>query len=257
TKGRRRHAGVPGPDRLPDRGDRADRILVHVPGPRALRAARGADGRVDGGHLCAGDAAGVRLFGGAARLRAERGQGDAPAAAAADRVDGAGQFRPVPRRARNACADGRLGGARDLFPRLPVRFCAGVCARDAGRVRAAVARIGGDRDPGLSSGRGDRDPLAGQHHARAMGHGLLRRARGGRMGGGRRADRLCRRTLEPRPSLAPDADRGGVPLLHRPPVGDRGGRLLAARHRLAGVAGRDRAGRRDGGGVLGLLPDRP
>src|SRR3546814_1323914 len=56
--------------------------------------------------------------------------------------------------------------------------------------------------------------------------------------------------------MAPDADRGGIPVLHHPSDGDRGGRLCdrRARDRTGGRI-RDPAGG-DGGGVLGLLSDR-
>src|SRR3546814_2346928 len=47
----------------------------------------------------------------------------------------------------------------------------------------------------------------------------------------RGADRDRRDLLEPRFGMAPDADRGGIPVLHHPSDGDRGGRLCDRRAR--------------------------
>jgi hypothetical protein len=66
---------------LPDGRDRADRVQLHVPGARALRAACRADRRGHGADAWAGRASGFRLFGGPVRLCAQLLQGDAPAAA--------------------------------------------------------------------------------------------------------------------------------------------------------------------------------
>src|SRR5262249_11558217 len=62
---------------------------------------------------------------------------------------------------------------------------------------------------------------------------------------------------EPRPSLAGDAQRGDLPLLHRPPERDRDRRLVAAAGAAAGAPGLRDPARGDRGGQLALLPARP
>src|SRR3546814_6704257 len=71
AQGGGRDAALDGADRAVDRRDRADRVQLHVPRAAALCAPRGADRAGDGTDGRAGYQAGVRLFGGAARLRSE------------------------------------------------------------------------------------------------------------------------------------------------------------------------------------------
>ena len=62
AQGRRRHVVLDGAHFVPDRRDRADRVLVHVPCAGPVCVARGAHGPCDGGHGPARRAARFRLL---------------------------------------------------------------------------------------------------------------------------------------------------------------------------------------------------
>ena len=225
AQGRRRPAAQPGADVVPDRGDRADRVQLHVPRARALRDPRAADRTGGGNHERARGEAGLWLLGRLVRLCAELRQGDEAAAAAAGRCGLCGRVlfdlplhdpavRSADAGARAGCARGG-GTSGDGRSRGGVRRGAGRGGEPArgGRVHDAAAVAGG------RSGAGRRTRAEGAGRARraaAVGGGGAGRAgadrgrcrdgdaRGdrpaggdiGRGGGGGRlrvARRLCRR----------------------------------------------------------------